>query len=312
MNESNIRYLSRLTGKLLGDGCITKQVNRKPRFQFIHRIEDFKWSQYCYEQLKDFLPLNPPTYKRVIDSRIQAGYSECYTVQSKTSITITELERLWYHNRKKFLPLTFINAYLNEEALSWWYQDDGHLAKKHNFPQKIILSTNSFSKNEHVALQQMLQEKFYLSFKLDSQKRLILDDQPQIYYFLKLIEPYLHPCMSKKSICDEQTLQLTEPKRTTIYLPKQLLIQRPTKEINEQLLCAQKILHRLEKRQTFLGFYRFSHALLPTKRNLKGYQIILNADNGIILQKIKQISGWNQSQIAQLCFGGKLGNFIKN
>lgn len=312
MNESNIRYLSRLTGKLLGDGCITKQVNRKPRFQFIHRIEDFEWSQYCYEQLKDFIPLNPPTYKRVIDSRIQAGYSECYTVQSKTSATITELERLWYHNRKKFLPLAFINEYLTEEALAWWYQDDGHLAKQHSLPQKIILSTNSFSKNEHVALQQILQEKFDLSFKLDSQKRLILYDQPQIYYFLKLIEPYLHPCMNRKSICNEQTPQLTKSKRTTIYLAEQLLLQRPTKEINEQLLYAQKILHQLENRQTFLNFYRCSNSLLSDKRNLKGYQIVLNEDNRKILQRVKQLSGWNQSQIAQLCFSEKLENFITN
>jgi len=157
----------------------------------------------------------------------------------------------------------------------------------------------------------MLQEKFYLSFKLDSQKRLILYDQPQIYYFLKLIEPYLHPCMNRKSICDEQTPQLTESKRTTIYLPEQLLLQRPTKEINEQLLCAQKILHQLEKRQIFLNFYRFSHSLLSDKRNLKGYQIVLNEENRIIFQKIKQISGWSQSQIAQLCFSGTLANFIK-
>ncbi|MGX2961646.1 hypothetical protein JNUCC23_20665 [Peribacillus sp. JNUCC 23] len=140
MNKFDGNYLSRLTGKLLGDGCITKQVSRQPRFQFIHRIEDFEWSQYCYEKLKDFVPLNPPTYKRVVDPRIQAGYSECYTVQSKTSTIITELEKLWYNSRKKLLPLAFINEYLNEEALAWWYQDDGHLAKQNNLPQKVVLS----------------------------------------------------------------------------------------------------------------------------------------------------------------------------
>lgn len=35
MSECRSRYLSRITGKLLGDGCITKQQGRKPRFQFI-------------------------------------------------------------------------------------------------------------------------------------------------------------------------------------------------------------------------------------------------------------------------------------
>lgn len=310
MNKSDCKYLSRLTGKLLGDGCITKQLDRKPRFQFIHRVEDFGWSQYCYEQLKDYLPLNLPTYKRVNDPRLQTGYSECYTVQSKTSTIITELERLWYVNRKKLLPIAFINKYLNEEALAWWYQDDGHLAKKKNLPQKIILSTDSFSEKEHFSLQQMIQEKFCLSFKLDGQKRLILYDQPQIYYFLKLIEPYLQPCMNRKSISVEQSPQPTGSKRTTIYVPKQL--QHPTMEINEQLVHAQKIFHQLEDRETFLSFYRSFNSLFFDKQNLKSYQIILNGETRTILQKIKKLSGWNQSQIAQLCFNKELTNLIKN
>ncbi|OCA89027.1 hypothetical protein [Pseudobacillus wudalianchiensis] len=167
MSNATNKYLSRITGKLLGDGCITKQVSRKPRFQFIHRLEDMAWSQYCYEKLKDFLPLNLPAYKRVVDFRLLEGFSESYMVQSKTSEVITELEELWYNNRKKRLPFAFINQHLDEEALAWWYQDDGHLAKQNNIPQKVILSTDSFSKNENTKLQQILYQKFTLSFKLD-------------------------------------------------------------------------------------------------------------------------------------------------
>ena len=102
--KGNEQLYRRICGKLLGDGCITKQGDRKPRFQFFHRIEDLGWAEYCYSQLKDFLPLTPPVYKRVIDSRFKKGFSECYTVQSRTHEVITELHQMWYPAGKKKLP----------------------------------------------------------------------------------------------------------------------------------------------------------------------------------------------------------------
>lgn len=38
-----------ICGKLLGDGCITKQEGRKPRFQFMHRPEDLGWVEHSIE-----------------------------------------------------------------------------------------------------------------------------------------------------------------------------------------------------------------------------------------------------------------------
>lgn len=299
---NNSIFLSRLTGKLLGDGCFTKQVGRKPRFQFIHRIEDFEWSEYCYKQLRGFLPLNPPIYKHTVDSRLQNGFSESYMVQSKTSTIVTELESLWYRNRKKSLPLAFISQHLNEEALAWWYQDDGHLTKQGTLPKKIVLSTDSFSIIELTSLQKLLHTKFYLSFKVDGQQRLLLYDQPQIYYFLKLVEPYIQPCMNRKSL---DSIETSEPlhylKRTTIYLPKQILLQKPTKEINERLIYTYQILQQFKDRKTFLQFYYSNLPLRLTKQISKGYQICLTEENKINLHKIKELSGWNQSQIALLC-----------
>lgn len=42
-----------ICGKLLGDGCITKQQNRKPRFQFMHTISDYDW---CFLLLQSIEP----------------------------------------------------------------------------------------------------------------------------------------------------------------------------------------------------------------------------------------------------------------
>ncbi|MCI1592516.1 hypothetical protein [Heyndrickxia oleronia] len=125
-----------LTGKLLGDGCITKQKGRKPRFQFIHSINDIDWCMYCYEQLRHEIPFAPPFYKKIQDIRTEKGYTECYQVQSRTDPTITWLDTLWYSKQKKVIPFEFIDQYLNVEALAWWYQDDGHLSQKGTIPKK--------------------------------------------------------------------------------------------------------------------------------------------------------------------------------
>ncbi|GKV64847.1 MULTISPECIES: hypothetical protein [unclassified Sporosarcina] len=82
-------------------------------------FEDLGWSENGYEQLKDFLPLSPPAYKKVIDPRLANGFSECYTVQSRTHEQITELSRIWYPSSKKVVPSDFLNEFLNNEALSW-------------------------------------------------------------------------------------------------------------------------------------------------------------------------------------------------
>jgi len=125
MNESG-RFHNYICGKLLGHGCITKQDGRNPRFQFMHRTEDVGWAKYCYDYLKNLIPLTPPTYRKAMDLRIKKGYSESYIVQSWTDQVITNLYKQWYPNGRKALPFDFIEEHLDERALAWWYQDDGH------------------------------------------------------------------------------------------------------------------------------------------------------------------------------------------
>lgn len=57
----------------------------------MHRVEDFEWTNHCYEILKYYLPLNPPVYIKVIDLRLKKGFSESFVVQPKTSPVIISL-----------------------------------------------------------------------------------------------------------------------------------------------------------------------------------------------------------------------------
>lgn len=296
-------FLSIICGKLLGDGCIVKQEGRKPRFQFIHSIKDKEWCYYCYSRLKDYLPLTGPHYKRIVDDRIIAGYSETYYVQSRTHDHITDLRSIWYKNCKKVLPFEFLMKYLTPLGLAWWYQDDGHLKKDFTIPRKIILSTDSFTPAENNQLCQLLKDKYSLLFSLDKQNRIILYDQFQIRYFLSLVNPYLQPCMYRKNItsCKINT-PTSNSKRTSLYLTSEIKLSSPTREINEKLSVLPDIFSAIKS-----GVF-YSNELLTfiesTKTSItkKSYQITISDINLQNLSILNKLTGLNASILAQLCF----------
>lgn len=301
---ANKNFFNYICGKLLGDGTITMQRGRKPRFQFIHSAKDYEWAVHCFQKLSTFLPLNPPKYKKSVDSRVKQGFTESYYVQSRTADLVTYLESIWYKDRKKVLPMGFINKYLDEKALSWWYQDDGHLKKEGNLPRKIILSTDNFTNEENQQLIKLLQQKFCLYFHLDNQNRLVIYDQPQIYYFYRLIQPYMHQSMYRKMIAfSTNTNHEIKSKRTTIYLPEHIKLLKPTNEINSNLDQLSNIQKSVNSRESYLYFYKnVISPILQSNSETKSYQIIVDKKHWKTINEIRSITGLNNSNIIQICF----------
>ncbi|MUK89033.1 endonuclease [Ornithinibacillus sp. L9] len=296
--NSSPSFKAMIIGKLLGDGCITLQKGRKPRFQFTHRKKDYQWIYYCYSKLGKEIPLNPPKYKKVIDHRLKHGSSECYYVQSKTSDIITYLRAQWYPNSVKIIPFNHLMNYFNEQALAWWYMDDGHLKLNENIPEKIILSTDSFTIEENHMLIEFLQQKYSLQFHLDKQNRIILYNQFQIYYFLCLVTPYLHESMNRKFI-SSYNIQFNSPsRRTTIYLPSFYDLKYPTKEINNVLNKLNNIIG-LYKNDLFYDTY---FTVPFDQKETKGYQIVIYKENINNLEFMHRVTGLNYSKLTELCF----------
>lgn len=298
--DTTLPFKAKVIGKLLGDGSITKQERRKPRFKFTHTSTDYSWSNYCYAQLSEFLPLNPPKFKKVIDPRLSKGYSLSHYVQSRTSNIITYLRTEWYSDSGKVIPFHLISKYFNRESLAWWYMDDGHLKCKGNKPLKIILSTESFSELENDRLIHFLKAKYHLQFHLDKQNRIILYDQFQIYYFLFLVLPYMHESMYRKLINRYNFIFDLSPKRTSIYLPASIQLRSPTKEINA-------ILNKLDywvscyKNGKFYEKYLF---IPRSKKEIqtKSYQIIINKENLMKLYFLNGVTGLTYSKLTEICF----------
>ena len=267
----------------------------------MHRIEDVGWAQYCHERLQDFLPLSPPTYSKVADPRLSKQYLERYIVQSRTHPIITSLYATWYPEGKKVIPFEFLESYLNEEALSWWYQDDGHVKIVNGTMNKIILSTDSFTAFENEQLIQLLFKKFKLRFSVDGQNRLILYDQFQIIYFLELVSPWLSPAMSRKAAIMLPLKPIA--KRTTVYLPSTIYLRKPTAEINEKLVKLYSLLCE-EKKSVCLHtiFKEFEHLLSVEDTKTVGYQIVIQERYRDLLASVRQQTGLSVSLLVSYCF----------
>ncbi|MBB6453621.1 hypothetical protein HNQ94_002070 [Salirhabdus euzebyi] len=306
MIANNHIFLSKIAGKLLGDGSITVQKGRKPRFQFTHCIKDKGWSIHSYIELKGLIPLSEPRYRKVIDPRTKAGYTEGYYVLSKTSPIITQLESIWYHNRIKVVPMDFLEKYFNNLTLAWWFQDDGHLKlDKHTMkPRKIILSTDSFTKQENNQLINLLKRKYTITFTLDKQNRLIIYDATQILYFLHLVQPHIHHSMYRKTI---PLLPLHDKvpikaKRTTIYLPEEIKITKPTQELNQHLVLLSKVLRTYKKGDFYNYLYPLYIKELKNINRTNSYQILIQPRNLLLLNQLKSYTGFTYSELATLCF----------
>lgn len=295
-------FKAQILGKLLGDGCITKQAGRKPRFKFQHKEADFGWIYHCYNNLKGEIRLSPPNYKKVLDDRLTKGYNTSYYVQSKTSYIITHLREQWYPEGIKVIPFFMLDKYFTTESLAWWYMDDGHLKIKNNIPKKVILSTESFTNMENKNLISFLNKKYHLHFSTDKQNRLILYDQFQIQYFLSLINPHVHYSMSRKILSHSLYCSVDlSSRRTTIYLPQSINISRPTFEINNALDNLSTLISQFKTGIFYISYLETIYNLL-SKNTTKGYQIILTKSHLADLEFLKQNTGLSYSHLTQICF----------
>lgn len=302
--EKGLSYegLCMLTGKLLGDGNLFQSPGRQARFRFSHRIEDKEWTYHCYHELKHYIPLVTPKYRKIDDSRISAGYTEHYYSQSRNSKYFSDLMKVWYPESKKILPITFLERYLNTLALAWFYQDDGCLIMKNSKIKKIILSTECFTMEENKLLAQLIYQKFHIYFSQDKQNRLLLYNQKQIQYFLHIIDPYIHSCMDRKRRVALFLPSALPDKRTTIKLPLSITLKFPTEEIDQILDTLPKLLSLLKSKNGYRNLYINDYFLEYLTNTKKSYQIIIKGKKRDLLEECSYISGLNNSQISELCY----------
>ncbi|MFD0944663.1 hypothetical protein [Savagea faecisuis] len=291
-------FYARMTGKLLGDGCITREPNRQPRFHYTHHVPDLAWTTQCYDELKSYIPIHEPIYRKVTDERLIKGYSENYFVRSRVHPIITKLYDIWYPNGTRIVPRTFVRRYFNAEALAWWYQDDGHLKIENGQVRKIILSTESFTKEENEWLIELLYDTFQLQFRRDKANRILLYDQFQCFVFLHIVEPYMNDCMERKKNPHLPAKPFAQ--KPAIRLPLTIQLTKPTAQLNAAL-------ERLDYffDEEHVNMERIMQQFLPrsfTTEPKKHVQVRLTNDNRKCLLALRKATGLTLSELSTWCF----------
>ncbi|OOE14394.1 hypothetical protein [Fictibacillus arsenicus] len=78
------KVISMVIGKLLGDGNLTIEKNKRPRLRFSHKWQDKQWCEHSRNQLTTVLSFPPIKYRKVNGARVKDGFTEIYYAQSLT------------------------------------------------------------------------------------------------------------------------------------------------------------------------------------------------------------------------------------
>lgn len=190
-----------ILGTLLGEGSLQTLNGNTWRYRAIHKAAHEAYIFHKYEILKDYCQ-TPPKYSSFLDSRTKSTYSR-FTFQTLVVDDLRYYGKLFYKQQadlswKKEIPKN-IAKLLTEQALAYWYMDDGAL-KWRGKSNAVRLCTDSFSPFEIRLLKSLLEEKFLLKVsiqKKDNIERLCILEES--YPKLKeLILPYLIPSMYYK------------------------------------------------------------------------------------------------------------------
>ncbi|MEC5187905.1 hypothetical protein GGQ77_001669 [Geobacillus thermodenitrificans] len=155
----------------------------------------------------------------------------------------------------------------------------------------------------------LIKKRYGLTFKLDKHNRLVLYDKPQIVYFIRLIEPFVHESMSRKITIPSLPEQVPKKKRTTIYLPSSIHISQPTQEIHHMLKQLPIIYNKLQDTAVYrTWFIENLSALKINKATAKPYQITLTEEHLRSIHACKQRAGLTVSEVVYLCAVEHLNN----
>jgi hypothetical protein len=155
--EPDSRLLEFLTGALLGDGSLEKRKLRK-NARYAEGGNNQAYLEWKHQLMCEYFHCTFFERLSKPDKRTGKRYHGWWL---RTSIhpLLTDLHRQWYQPHK-VVPMDLINRYLTEFALTVWFCDDGYSGSG------IFLYPLSFSHVESQFLQEILYDRFRLSFSL--------------------------------------------------------------------------------------------------------------------------------------------------
>jgi hypothetical protein len=182
-----------LVGKILGDGCLEKNGNHvRLRVEQTEAQRDYVF--WLYEKFK-------PLVGRTPISILHAGRDHTLTKRWRFStLSLVQFDpyyQLFYHNKRKVVPITITSLLQHPLTLAVWYMDDGYLRTDKS---GAYLCTSSFTQAEHRVLRQSLWTNFQIETKVHfagGYARLHIPSR-HLHHWMNLISPYMVDCMRYK------------------------------------------------------------------------------------------------------------------
>jgi hypothetical protein len=183
-----------IIGTILGDGHIAMQKNNA-RLEIGHSFKQKEYVDWKYKELSSF-PSKEPHIVTINDPRYNKTYKQ-YRFKTRANGLFTELHGLFYQERKKIIPKDISSLLNSSLSLAVWFMDDGG---RRNDCYGLFLNTLSFTKEEHIILQECLLKNFSLESRLhwisDGYRLYIPSSSAK--HFCELVYPYIIPSMQYK------------------------------------------------------------------------------------------------------------------
>lgn len=183
-----------LIGSVLGDGYIRVVNKQSGSFEIRQHKSHHDYIIWMKKELKDIVSMNP--YQRKDNQQ--------WRLWTRFMPEILDLHRIFYFQRKKFIPANIEEILKHPISLAVWYMEDGTLDWRPHNHYAFRIATNCFSLEDHGVLVEVLKNNF--GIEATAQKSTM---RGKLYYrlhigargrdrFLNLIRPHIAPSFQYK------------------------------------------------------------------------------------------------------------------
>lgn len=183
-----------IIGTIMGDGHLA-QLKTGVRLEVGHSEKQKDYVFWKYDELCELVGA-VPHYLEFSDQRFCRRYQQ-WRFKTLTHPYLTDMHDRFYSEKKKIISREIFSLLQSPLSLAVWFMDDGG---RRNDCYGLFLNTLSFTKEEHMLLQQVLKQ----NFALDSRIHWIQDGY-RLYipshhakHFCELVHPFMIPSMMYK------------------------------------------------------------------------------------------------------------------
>ena len=171
-------------GCTLGDGYIKLLDNDKNAcFCMNHCVKQEEYIKYKFEFLKN-LQKYYKSYTRKTPDRMGI-YRSSILCTTQTNESINEFRYMFYKDRKKIIPIEYLDEYYTPFAMAIHYCDDGSYSKGN-----IVIATHSFEREELEQFISFLYRKYNLEFSIHRDNSIRVRSC-SVDKFIELVKPYI-------------------------------------------------------------------------------------------------------------------------